>query len=317
MDPPTVLLQEDAEFWFDDGTIIIEARSVRFRIYKGILAEHSPVFADMFSIPQPATCDDVSAGTQPCPVMELDDSPDDIRNLLRALLPKKQTPIIYAGPPKIDFETISACVRLGHKYQVDHLLVQSLEYLEHFYPLEFDKWMEDGVSAGPPSWSPSQAIGVVNIARRMEWPTVLRTALTVCCTLPVPTIVNGFVTSGGDVEKLDSRDLIRCMKGKVVLMTEFTGAVLRVFAPTNVPGCTTEGACQRAIRDTLYSLHDQPDCVANEWPFCEASAFLRVCEAYAFPLCSLCYRDMENRMVDEQRTIWGQLPDILGLEAGG
>ncbi|KAJ2989084.1 hypothetical protein NUW54_g1873 [Trametes sanguinea] len=46
-------LVRDEEFWYDDGTIILIARNVEFRIYKGILAEHSPVFKDMFSFPQP------------------------------------------------------------------------------------------------------------------------------------------------------------------------------------------------------------------------------------------------------------------------
>lgn len=32
----------DAEFWFDDGNIILEAKSTQFKVYKGPLVEHSP-----------------------------------------------------------------------------------------------------------------------------------------------------------------------------------------------------------------------------------------------------------------------------------
>lgn len=44
--------QRDTEFWYDDGNIILVARDVEFRVFKGILAEYSPVFKDMCSLPQ-------------------------------------------------------------------------------------------------------------------------------------------------------------------------------------------------------------------------------------------------------------------------
>ncbi|RPD58518.1 hypothetical protein L226DRAFT_614694 [Lentinus tigrinus ALCF2SS1-7] len=313
-DSPGAQLQEDAEFWFDDGTIILEAQNVRFRVYKGVLAEHSPVYADMFSSPQPDKYD-VSRASQSCPVVKLEDSPDDLRHFLRALLPKKQTSIIYAGPYKIAFETLSACIRLGHKYQVDYLLEQALGYLEHYFPQDFDKWNEERVFEGPPTWSPWHAIGVVGIARRMGWSTILLSALMVCCTLPVATLVNGFVTSDGILAKLDNEDLIRCMSGKVALMAEFTGMVLRTLVPWHVPGCTAEGACKLSIRDMLRGLQAEPDYVANEEPFCRASSFLQACQEYADPLCPSCYSDLEKRIIDQQRIMWGKLPIIFALGA--
>ena len=47
------MLKRDEEFWYEDGNIILTARRVEFRVFKGILANHSPVFRDMFSLPQP------------------------------------------------------------------------------------------------------------------------------------------------------------------------------------------------------------------------------------------------------------------------
>lgn len=43
-----VVRARDAEFWFEDGTIVLVARDVEFRVYKSILADHSPVFSNMF-----------------------------------------------------------------------------------------------------------------------------------------------------------------------------------------------------------------------------------------------------------------------------
>lgn len=79
--------ERDEEFWENDGNVVLVARNVEFRVYKGVLAYHSPVFADMFSLPQPA---DASSETpHDCPVVHLDDSPEDLRHILRAILPRK------------------------------------------------------------------------------------------------------------------------------------------------------------------------------------------------------------------------------------
>ena len=73
----------DEEFWFQDGNVVLVARNIEFRVYKGILANHSPVFKDMFSLPQPH---DVSSA--PTPVVDLADSPSALRHLLRFFFPK-------------------------------------------------------------------------------------------------------------------------------------------------------------------------------------------------------------------------------------
>ena len=78
-------LREDEEFWLDDGTIVLIAREVAFRFYKGALAIHSSVFADMFSLARP----DESPSKYDCPVVHLDDTPEDLRWILRAFLPGK------------------------------------------------------------------------------------------------------------------------------------------------------------------------------------------------------------------------------------
>lgn len=42
-----------SEFWFLDGSVVLLARNVLFRVHKTFLARHSSVFRDMFSLPQP------------------------------------------------------------------------------------------------------------------------------------------------------------------------------------------------------------------------------------------------------------------------
>ena len=78
-----VKLTRDKEFWLEDGNIILIACDVGFRIYRGLLAAQSTVFADMFSCPN-STADEYY---DDCPVVRLSDSPEDLRYFLRVLVP--------------------------------------------------------------------------------------------------------------------------------------------------------------------------------------------------------------------------------------
>ena len=73
--------RRDAEFWFEDGTVVLVAGGVEFKVYRGILSDRSPVFEDMFSFPQPP-----SSSPFDTPVVHLTDSPQDLRHILRACM---------------------------------------------------------------------------------------------------------------------------------------------------------------------------------------------------------------------------------------
>ena len=78
-------LQRDQEFWLADGNLVIVAEDTAFRVYRGLLAAQSTVFANMFATVASPTADEVFDG---CPVVRLFDSSHDLRHLLRTLLPK-------------------------------------------------------------------------------------------------------------------------------------------------------------------------------------------------------------------------------------
>lgn len=67
--------------WFPDGNIVLCAHGVLFRVFRGILAARSPVFADMLAFPQPEDAETLDG----CPVLHLDDSAADAMYFLKAL----------------------------------------------------------------------------------------------------------------------------------------------------------------------------------------------------------------------------------------
>ena len=72
-------MEKDPEFWFEDGNIVLIARGVEFRVYKGLLIKHSPVFRVMLSLPQPSVTE--KSNGVAIPTVELSDHPVDIKTL--------------------------------------------------------------------------------------------------------------------------------------------------------------------------------------------------------------------------------------------
>ena len=62
------------DLWFEDGNVVIIAKNVWFKLYRGILAKYSTVFHSMFQVA------DMSAGdsVQGCPVVNLTDNPEHL-----------------------------------------------------------------------------------------------------------------------------------------------------------------------------------------------------------------------------------------------
>ena len=88
--------QKDEEFWLQDGTVILVARDVEFRVYAGLLANHSPVFKEILARPHPTRSLPMSGGENVlCPVVTLTDSPEDLRHLLRAYMPTSDITYVY------------------------------------------------------------------------------------------------------------------------------------------------------------------------------------------------------------------------------
>ena len=83
--PRPALWTRDEELWFEDGNLILRAGEVEFKVYQGPLAAHSPVFDDMLSLPQPDG-EPVYKERSLCPVVNLSDSPEDLRHFLRTFV---------------------------------------------------------------------------------------------------------------------------------------------------------------------------------------------------------------------------------------
>ncbi|KAJ7604155.1 hypothetical protein FB45DRAFT_958016 [Roridomyces roridus] len=104
----------------------MEPETARFRVYRGTLAACSPVFKDMLSFPQPADAELVEG----CSVVHLPDAPDEFTVFLKAIfLPDYFMPF----PAKTEYAIIRGCLRLSHKYGVEHLHLRALVHFSSLF----------------------------------------------------------------------------------------------------------------------------------------------------------------------------------------
>lgn len=117
----------------------------------------------------------------------------------------------YQPPGQPSFETLMACVRLGHKYQIARMCQQALDVLKNHFTRSYDRW--DSITTWlPRGFQPTSAISVVNLARLTgeDSESILPTALWMCCRLSAAEIAQGHAYSDGETETLSFEDLSIC-----------------------------------------------------------------------------------------------------------
>ncbi|KAI0640920.1 hypothetical protein C8Q79DRAFT_920597 [Trametes meyenii] len=303
---------QDEEFWFEDGTVVLVAGDVQFKVYKGILAEHSPVFKDMFSLPQPSQpAEHAAQPTTPfgTSVVHLTDSSEDFRHILRLQMPRRDTRPFTAIHPS--FHVISACVRLGHKYQMDHLVEEGMSYLQGFYSGRF-KTFTDGHVYSPPNFDEEHSMGVVNLLRLVDRRTMLPAAIIACCWLDGTSLVNGFEREDGSWETLTPEDLALCIQAKGDLTRASVVAALRICAPATSKLCKTKDACWQALQTFFNTISTRAHRISSVDPMTTY-----VGKARTLRICSDCLRCFIARDDSERWSVWKTLPQLVGVEVDG
>ena len=110
----TIRMWKDENVDFPDGDIILRALgppSRDFRVHKLVLSLASPVFKDMFSLPQP-TSEDPASSAAGVEIIEVTDPPDALDIILRMIYP--------LTPPSPDggLGTLVECLVIADKYDI-------------------------------------------------------------------------------------------------------------------------------------------------------------------------------------------------------
>jgi len=300
--PPPVAQPAASGLWFKDGTLVLRAGALSFRVYGGFLADRSPVFHDMLGFPQPEYAPTVDG----CPVVQLSDTESDLRCFLKALFDYEFFP---PYPAKTDFATMSGIIRLSTKYQVESLRRRALVHLSSAFPSDPTDY-----SPGSASWTIEghEWIRVILFAREMslDWilPLSLYRASAMCTSAQV---MSGIELDGIHME-LNSADKLMCIEQSVSLAKAASAEIINfLWEPPIIAGCRgiNEHEKWRCTNSRFLSRKD-----AEGWRSLAFPLTLWMPGDWAqLDVCAPCMSAMRTAHQEALDTFWDGLPQRFGF----
>ena len=192
---------------------------------------------------------------------------------------------------------------------------RSLAYLKKHFVESFDTWARIDPPR-PPAFEAIHSIGVVNLARMTNTPSLLPTALMSCCMLKPSELVNGFAREDGTPEKLSQEDIGRCFLGRANLMQANTLATLGLFTQTLSDGCTRRDVCAPVFLKLIDELRNNERVVCTlEW-YKYWSDYIDGRDDDR-RICAPCYKMLQEREKVAHRDIWRRLPELMDVVVEG
>lgn len=204
-------------------------------------------------------------------------------------------------------------MRLSHKYKIQDVQEQALGLLRERYTSDFDKWRCNfpNFVASPLSKPSTHYIGIVNIARLTNTPSLLPPALYACCTIG-PALLNGWKREDGRIEQLSTDDLKRCFAAQERLCQEGVKMMCQILSPPGSTACSRPAECSDIlVASALVVTPHTATCRAlTSW-----SAILHM-EGFC-DVCPECKEELKLRDSEARRELWGKLPEIFRITVPG
>ncbi|KAM5539632.1 hypothetical protein V8D89_006741 [Ganoderma adspersum] len=309
LDAPGGLKRHSEELWLSDGNVILSTQDTGFRVFRSLLATQSTVFAEIFTSELSSSDQEMFEG---CAVVHVYDTPEDLAHFLRVLLPTSQR-ILFSREFSFSFHQISAIIRLAHKYNVWDILDQAIAALQDHFTTDFASW-DSGTNQGVIKVRFQQSIGVINLARLLDRPTLLPSAFYKCALLG-SAVLDGYRREDRSVEHLLLEDVKRCINGRNKLVQQAFTIVLEVFMSRPCDECTSAAVCQTALQQLLevamVSCREASASVPQGW-----DDVIRKC-AQESHLCAPCEKVVLEREYKVRKRVWNALPGIFDIKVDG
>ncbi|KAF5351771.1 hypothetical protein D9756_007750 [Leucocoprinus leucothites] len=220
---------------FEDGNVALLAANTAFFVHRGVLSRHSPVLAEAMATLDPAI--EVSG----CPLLTLDENPDDLAHFLYAL---------YDGVTRLrydpsDFDIVLATLHLATKYQAQKIREDVLRGMTPSWPKTLTQWeIREAAATNPnglykPRLFYPHPIMIINLARETNIPELLPSAFYDLCRCAPSDIASGYTCPRtSTLHLLSPTDLMNILKGK-----EHASRYLSTFVVNELEGRQPSAAC--------------------------------------------------------------------------
>ncbi|KAL6298846.1 hypothetical protein BKA93DRAFT_923261 [Sparassis latifolia] len=307
-------VQQDADFWFEDGNIVLIANRTAFRVHQGVLSRHSEVLRSLFILGQPVD-EETMFG---CPSVLLSDSPTDLQHLLRVLYDGSMS--YFERAKCLEFSEVAALVRLSHKYGIEPICRDGLARMRTIFTDDFSTWSDlrrstlDGVHS---ICSPvlhlkaAEAIMAVSLARLTNSLTMLPVALYICCLLQARVLLQGATLSDGSSAQLSAEDLQLCVRAISTLSTGHFAGILRLWAQPS-PQCSRGSTCANSLQKFVMRTSKHAKELTSVDVLGRSSDLIDVLVVEGRP-CADCAVCMKSRGLEWSYRYWDDLPSISGF----
>lgn len=207
-------------------------------------------------------------------------------------------------------------LRLGSKYEVDHIRDDAIFRLQLCFPssiAEYDSSLHVNCKQPPISdITISDAICVVNLARKFDLNAILPIAFYTCCQLDNRSIIKGVTYPNGTTEKLSIDDTLLCLDSRDTLLQENTTNTAFLCAPTASDSCIHTSICIRGMRSLIRTAQKE-EIFARDDPLKNFNSFL-VRHASEVGICELCVEYMASQWKKGRARTWKGLGKLFKVK---
>ncbi|KIM44192.1 hypothetical protein M413DRAFT_376539 [Hebeloma cylindrosporum] len=292
-----------SRFWFDDGNVILQAENTQFRVHRSVLSLYSNIFKAMFSVPHP-TGTTTMPNVDGCPVIALPDNASDLEHVLSIFYGNIRS---YDMRKRMPMDLLTAILRFGKKYEIDHLCKEGLERLPFDFANTLQKW-DMSFDEDPQTDYSLQVHNVLQLGCELSILSCLPTAyLMFVAHSNLDTIMKRSTDYGG---AMDRQIISRSVLGRDKLIQAYL-EVLKGWAQerllTPSQQCSSTSFCSHKkllASQSLFSTGDGKISLLEPWRVVETSNFL---------LCEPCLESLRVPYQKARQGLWADLPSFFGL----
>ncbi|KAF7311233.1 hypothetical protein MKEN_01024900 [Mycena kentingensis (nom. inval.)] len=312
-----------ADLWYDDGTIVIQAGDAQYRVYRGTLARRSPIFQDLFSVPQPENETLVDG----CPFVRLPDAEAEVTPFLKALFDSEFFP---AYPAPTNLRDIYGCLRLSHKYEIPDLKRRALVHLSSPFRtclsqvdsimschVDHELWEENPSYSRVMNWEWTDTAGLMAVAQVAREVGALWVLPRVFYSLSkadmgrqlfLGTEYRGLTVSLSQIDQNAIKTATSLlMDTSLQMLSTMQGQFLE-------SGCTTPADCLRArVERFLVFRPVESQDLRDPLVLWELMSVHTTYAPDSVRICGRCWPVLGRIQQDLRRMLWETLPDVYGL----
>lgn len=283
------------ELWFEDGTVVIRAADMLFRVYKGVLSRQSSFFKTLFEVPQPPDAETYDG----CPLVLLQgDSAEDVRDFLVAI-----HDVDWPETITQDGFALAGLLQLSVKYEFPSVRRRVVKLLLATFPTTLAEY--DALAARRALFAIqeryiSSVPELVALARAMHAAAPQLLPYTLWKLVRAPGTDWSFIFQGVE------------------------GRAGRIFLPVDLQRAVVQGriALSTAARTIVFPQLFAPTTALHcDWQRLRLLPAIMLADGYTDPiveqpfegLCDRCKAELKQEAKLGRAAVWQRLPEFLGL----